>query len=255
MVFDFFRRTGPSTVENVEAMLVEMMRDAKTVFDASTAAVFGGGKSKETRREVKSTDRGINRAQQEVRRALMVHATVHDPVDLPQVLTYMSVVKDVERVGDYAKNLYDLAKYGVDFEAAADGEELLAYLKRDVPDLLILDISMPGVNGLEAHQFTATRHNHLAHLLQTALELGEDLFGIAVGPFLDGGCLLAATADEGLTLLLRLLAELECIALHPLCLRLAALLHPHRLMANLLQFRQALLASLLMLLGQLALEF
>ena len=127
MVFDFFRRTGPSTVENVEAMLVEMMRDAKTVFDASTAAVFGGGKSKETRREVKSTDRGINRAQQEVRRALMVHATVHDPVDLPQVLTYMSVVKDVERVGDYAKNLYDLAKYGVDFEAAADGEELLAY--------------------------------------------------------------------------------------------------------------------------------
>ena len=194
MVFDFFRRTGPSTVENVEAMLVEMMRDAKTVFDASTAAVFGGGKSKETRREVKSTDRGINRAQQEVRRALMVHATVHDPVDLPQVLTYMSVVKDVERVGDYAKNLYDLVKYGVDFEAADDSELLLSYC--DAVGRLIDDAAeveglatavedngdvyfVPAFSGLFAPHWRAdargalvglTRFANKGHIARAALE-------------------------------------------------------------------------------------
>lgn len=31
----------------------------------------------------------------------------------------------------------------------SDGEELLAYLKGDVPDLLILDISMPKVSGID----------------------------------------------------------------------------------------------------------
>jgi phosphate uptake regulator len=104
-----------------------MMRDAKAVYDAATQAVFGGGKSKETKREVKGTDRQINRAQQEVRRALLIHASVVGAMDLPLTLAYMSVVKDVERAGDYAKNLYDIAKYGADFSAAADREELEGY--------------------------------------------------------------------------------------------------------------------------------
>lgn len=137
MVLDFFKRSGPSTIESVEAMLVEMLTVGYAVFEASTAAVFGGGKSKETKREVKTTDRQVNRLQQEVRRALMVYASVHDQTDLPLVLSYMSVVKDVERVGDYAKNVYDLAKYGADFEAAEDREELEAY--RDAVGRLIND--------------------------------------------------------------------------------------------------------------------
>ena len=108
MVLDFFR-AGRSSIEEVEAQLVQMLRDGKAVYDAATSAVFGGGKSKETKREVKSTDREINQAQRDVRRALIVHASVSGSIDLPLVLTYMSVVKDAERVGDYAKNLYDIA--------------------------------------------------------------------------------------------------------------------------------------------------
>jgi phosphate uptake regulator len=127
MVMDFFRGTKGSSIEHVEATLVSMLRDAKTVYDAATSAVFGGGKSKETKREVKGTDRQINQAQQEVRRALMIHSSVVGNVDLPLVLAYMSVVKDVERAGDYAKNLYDIAKYGADFSTAPDREELEGY--------------------------------------------------------------------------------------------------------------------------------
>jgi phosphate uptake regulator len=137
MVLEFFRGTGPNTIETVESTLVDMLRDVAAVYAASTAAVFGGGKSKETKREVKSTDRGVNEGQREVRRNLMMYAAVHDTVDLPLVLTYMSVVKDVERAGDYAKNLYDLAKYGADFEAAPDRDELERY--RDAVGGLIQD--------------------------------------------------------------------------------------------------------------------
>ena len=56
-----------------------------------------------------------------------MHASVSPSVDIADTLAYMSVVKDVERVGDYSKNLYDLAKYGADFTAADDYDHLAAY--------------------------------------------------------------------------------------------------------------------------------
>ncbi len=129
MVFEFFKG-GHSAIESVEETLVRMLLDGREVFDTATDALFGGGKSKETKREVRSTDREINVAQQDVRRDLMVHASVQETVDLPLVLAYMSTVKDAERIGDYSKNVYDLVRYGADFEHAEDRDELAAYRDR-----------------------------------------------------------------------------------------------------------------------------
>ena len=137
MVMEFFRRSrGGSTIGEVAQLLVTMLDDGLTVYEAATEAVFGAGKSKETKQTVKSTDRGINRTQQNIRRALVMHSSV-STVDLPVVLAYMSIVKDAERVGDHAKNLYDLARWGVDFSTAPDSEELLRY--RDAVSGLIVD--------------------------------------------------------------------------------------------------------------------
>jgi len=138
MVLEFFRSGGHSTLDEVEHTLVGMVEDTRDIFDAAMEAVFGGGKSKATKRRVKTTDRGINAAQRDVRRSLILHASV-EPIDLPLVLGYMSVVKDAERAGDYAKNLYDLAKYGANFEVAPDREELEAY--RDKVGNLIDDVA------------------------------------------------------------------------------------------------------------------
>jgi phosphate uptake regulator len=55
---------------------------------------------------------------------------VQEAADLPLVLAYMSTVKDAERIGDYAKNVYDLVRYGADFENAPDRKELEAYRDR-----------------------------------------------------------------------------------------------------------------------------
>ncbi len=126
-MLEFFRSTGHTAIESVEEMLVGMLRDGYEVYSTASDALFGGGKSKETKQEVRSTDRGINEAQREVRRELMMHAAVSESVNLPLVLSYMSVVKDAERIGDYAKNIYDLVKYGTNFETAPDRERLNAY--------------------------------------------------------------------------------------------------------------------------------
>jgi len=137
MVFSFFRQGDSSPLEDVEQRIHQMLVDGRAVYDAAMGAVFGGGKSKETKHEVRSTDHEINVAQRDVRRALLLHASVVPGSDLPSVLRYMSVIKDVERVGDYAKNLYDLAKYGVDFETVPDHDELAHY--RDAVAQLLSD--------------------------------------------------------------------------------------------------------------------
>ena len=136
MVFEFFRSGSQSAVDEAQATLVTMLENGHDIFMTASDALFGGGKSKATKREVRSTDREINEAQAAVRRALMIHAAVNSS-DLPLVLQYASIVKDAERVGDYAKNLYDLARYGADFDTAADRDELLAY--RDAVGNLILE--------------------------------------------------------------------------------------------------------------------
>ncbi len=151
MVFDFFRGGSRSTIDEVEKTLVEMMQNARQNYDEAMDAVFGGGKSKSTKKELKKTDREINLAQQKVRRDLMMHASVSPTVDLAETLAYMSVVKDVERVGDYAKNLYDLAKFGADFSAAED-YEYLANFRNCIGDLMD-----DAIEVFETHDADAAR--------------------------------------------------------------------------------------------------
>lgn len=136
MVLDFFRGSGPKAMDEVHATLVQMLNDGHDVFVTSSNALFGGGKSKATKKEVRSTDKEINEAQAEVRRTLVMHASVNLG-DLPEVLQYASIVKDAERVGDYAKNLYDLVRYGANFDGALDEDELAGY--RDAVAGLILE--------------------------------------------------------------------------------------------------------------------
>ncbi len=135
-MFEFFKSTGHSAIESVEQMLVTMLTDGHEVYTTATDALFGGGKSKETKREVRATDKGINQAQRDVRRELMLHAAVSESVDLPLVLSYMSVVKDAERIGDYAKNIYDIVRYGADFQGAPDRDVLNGY-RQAVGDLIL----------------------------------------------------------------------------------------------------------------------
>ena len=139
MVLEFFKSNSHSGLDGVQDTLVQMLNDGHEVFVTSVGALFGGGKSKETRREVQTTDREINEAQRDVRRALMVTASIRS-MDLPMVLQYASIVKDAERIGEYSKNIYDLVRYGADFDTATDRDDLVRY--SDAVSQLILDAAV-----------------------------------------------------------------------------------------------------------------
>lgn len=55
-------------------------------------------------------DRTVDALHQEVRRMVMTHAAVRPQADLPAAMVLITVVNDVERIGDYAKNVAELAR-------------------------------------------------------------------------------------------------------------------------------------------------
>lgn len=123
MVFKFLWGKGSEQLESVEAKVQAMLAHDRHEFDLAMAALLGEVAAAAVNDELRSTDRKVNRLEREIRRALVVHASVFGGIDSPAVLVYMSIVKDIERVGDYAKNLLDLALDGANFGALADADE------------------------------------------------------------------------------------------------------------------------------------
>ncbi|MBA4157901.1 MAG: phosphate uptake regulator PhoU [Gemmatimonadetes bacterium] len=123
MVFKFLRGEGNERLGSVEAKVQTMLSLDRYEFDLAMSALLGDVAAEEVNADLRATDRKVNSLEREIRRELLVHASVFGGIDTPAVLVYMSIVKDIERVGDYAKNLLDLARDGASFAEVPDVEE------------------------------------------------------------------------------------------------------------------------------------
>tara|TARA_B100000029_G_scaffold35389_1_gene33294 strand:- start:2174 stop:2839 length:666 start_codon:yes stop_codon:yes gene_type:complete len=75
--------------------------------------------------DIYKTDKKINEFERDVRRKVMTHLVVSGNQDLTSGLILVSVVVDIERMGDYTKNIYDLAIQHPKRLKAGDYEEQL----------------------------------------------------------------------------------------------------------------------------------
>jgi phosphate transport system protein len=60
--------------------------------------------------DIFALDKQINAFERDVRRKVLTHLAVSGPSNLTSGLVLVSIVIDIERIGDYAKNIYDLAR-------------------------------------------------------------------------------------------------------------------------------------------------
>ena len=111
-MFDWFFRTstGQRGLEKMRAEFGKMLDAGRHIYDAAANALLGGTDIEVIRQDLFDTDKRINDAERRIRREIVVHASVHGVTSFPACLVLMSVVKDAERVGDYAKNIFDLAE-------------------------------------------------------------------------------------------------------------------------------------------------
>ena len=112
-MFDWFTGKAGTSSAGLERMRTEfgqMLDAGRHVFDTAANAFLGGTDLEVIREDLFKTDKRINRAERQIRREIVVHASVHGAAEFPACLVLMSIVKDAERVGDYGKNLFDLAE-------------------------------------------------------------------------------------------------------------------------------------------------
>lgn len=126
MVMSFFRK-GESGLDRIANRTVSMLADARHSFDLASTALLSGADPELIGADVRDTDARINKAEQELRGELVVHVAVQGPEDIAVVLSYTLLIKKIERIGDQAKNILDLAEEGVDFAGAADIDELVGH--------------------------------------------------------------------------------------------------------------------------------
>jgi two-component system alkaline phosphatase synthesis response regulator PhoP len=94
------------------------------------------------------------------------------------------VIDDEEDILELVR--YNLAREGYFVEEAASGEEALSKTKTEMPDLIVLDLMLPGVDGLEVCRIlkNSAKTSHIPIIMLTAkgddadivtgLELGAD---------------------------------------------------------------------------------
>lgn len=97
-------------LESMASKFNQMLVDGRHMFDLAASVLLSGADPESVRKDLFRTDIKINRNEQKLRRELIVHATVQGATEFPTSLAFMSLGRDAERIGDYCKNLFDIAK-------------------------------------------------------------------------------------------------------------------------------------------------
>ncbi len=94
---------NPLTTAYAEAD--KMLAISKELFDKAVAFALDGVKPDI---DLHATDKKVNKLHQSIRKRLLEHLSVNPKQDMVAALMLLSVVDDLERLGDYCKNIEEL---------------------------------------------------------------------------------------------------------------------------------------------------
>jgi phosphate transport system protein len=125
MVMSFFSKRE-SGLDHVVLRAVGMLGDARHSFDLATLALLTNTDTAAVEADIRETDERINHMEQQLRAELVVHVSVQGSADIGSVLGMILLLKKIERIGDQATNVLDLAESGVRLAGELDTEAMLA---------------------------------------------------------------------------------------------------------------------------------
>ena len=105
-IFELFQ--SDSLYEQALMECHEMLEIDREMFNESTKTLRKSDTA-DIPIDIYAMDKKINEFERDVRRKVMTHLAISGTKDLGSGLILVSVVVDIERIGDYTKNIYDLA--------------------------------------------------------------------------------------------------------------------------------------------------
>ena len=106
-LLSIFRPGNP--LRKMAEEFAEMLKLACEMTITAGDIYFGGSISPEARSGIYSKDVRVNKLERSIRKRVVAHLSIAgNRAHLPYCLLLMSLVKDVERIGDYAKNVSEI---------------------------------------------------------------------------------------------------------------------------------------------------
>jgi len=87
-----------------------MLDGTETMYKAVCSRLLEHTEEPDLKKRIYEIDKQVNVAQKDIRRRIVEHLSLQPTVNVTACLLLMSVVKDAERLGDYAKNLYEVTE-------------------------------------------------------------------------------------------------------------------------------------------------
>ena len=109
MLKELLSKQKSSLVYEALEEILKMLEGAERMFEIGCDFA---ARDEENARVIARSDREINMGERMVRRLIFQHLTVNPKFDLPASLAILSIIHDVERLGDYAKSLFELNQWG-----------------------------------------------------------------------------------------------------------------------------------------------
>ncbi|MFC1770235.1 phosphate uptake regulator PhoU [Nitrospirota bacterium] len=128
-------RKGKDFLTQVLDSFDTMLFDTRTMFASSYGNLFEEEEAPGLKDDIYEIDRRVNSIEKDIRRMVINHLALQPTVDTPTCLILMSVVKDAERLGDFAKNLLEVRSL---LEKPLDREIYSSLFKKMDEDILKL---------------------------------------------------------------------------------------------------------------------
>jgi phosphate uptake regulator len=140
-VWKFWRRE--TLIDKAEEEVERMLIIAKDMFKIAMSVLLEKEKSKA---DLYKMDQGLNAIQMDVRRKILEHLSINPAMDITASLILITIVIDIERLGDYSKNVLDLSK---DIDTKLEGKyfDAIRKLRDELEPLFEGTVSV--IKGLE----------------------------------------------------------------------------------------------------------
>lgn len=115
-----------------------MLNKNKETFQAVTGALI---EKKEISFDVYKEDQQINRYETEIRKKILEHLSLSPKQDITFALVLLGATRDVERTGDFCKNIYELSQKKLDGFLGGKYSEVLKNAKEQILEMFDLTYS------------------------------------------------------------------------------------------------------------------
>lgn len=159
---------SPGLIHDALEEVYRMIQQEEGMFEASSNAFLTG---EPPQIDLSQKDQDINVGERLVRRLVAEHLALNPHKDLPVSLALISIIHDVERIGDYTKSLSELAEMRPPIMANGNYAGLCREIQAAITPLFTL--TLQAVKDSDEHCATEVMQRHRKIKAQTDTILSQ----------------------------------------------------------------------------------